>query len=120
MYASPPATVGRWLEPWGWTYQPLGLPSKAASQAVRAGLVARPCEIQARARARAAIVNEAARILEEGIAASPSDIDLVLIYGYRYPVWRGGPIHGSARRPLSPWGEGWGEGVFFRQERSET
>ena len=47
-------------------------------------------EIQSRA--RAAIVNEAARILEEGIAASPSDIDLVLIHGYGYPVWRGGPM----------------------------
>lgn len=47
-------------------------------------------EIQARV--RAAIVNEAARILEEGVAASPGDIDLALIYGYGYPIWRGGPL----------------------------
>ncbi len=59
----------------------------------RKGIVPRAVsagEIQSRA--RAAIVNEAARILEEGIAASPSDIDLVLINGYGYPVWRGGPL----------------------------
>jgi 3-hydroxyacyl-CoA dehydrogenase len=52
-------------------------------------------EIQARA--RAAIVNEAAAILEEGVAASPADIDLVLIYGYGYPVWRGGPLFDADR-----------------------
>ncbi|MGC2631725.1 MAG: 3-hydroxyacyl-CoA dehydrogenase NAD-binding domain-containing protein [Rhodomicrobium sp.] len=59
----------------------------------RKGISPRPvpaAEIQSRA--RAAIVNEAARILEEGIAASPSDIDLVLVHGYGYPVWRGGPM----------------------------
>ena len=56
-------------------------------------------EIQSRA--RAAIVNEAARILEEGIAASPSDIDLVLINGYGYPVWRGGPMFDAGRAGLA-------------------
>jgi 3-hydroxyacyl-CoA dehydrogenase len=56
-------------------------------------------EIQSRA--RAAIVNEAARILEEGIAASPSDIDLVLINGYGYPVWRGGPLFDADRIGLA-------------------
>jgi len=56
-------------------------------------------EIQSRA--RAAIVNEAARILEEGIAASASDIDLVLINGYGYPVWRGGPLFDADRLGLA-------------------
>ncbi len=56
-------------------------------------------EIQSRA--RAAIVNEAARILEEGIAASPSDIDLALINGYGYPVWRGGPMFDADRVGLA-------------------
>jgi len=41
---------------------------------------------------RAAIVNEAARVLEDGIARRPLDIDVVLIHGYGYPVWRGGPM----------------------------
>jgi 3-hydroxyacyl-CoA dehydrogenase len=39
------------------------------------------------------MVVEAACILEEGIAALPSDIDLVLIHGYGFPRWRGGPLH---------------------------
>ena len=43
-------------------------------------------------RAHAAMVNEAARILVEGIAARPSDIDVVLVHGFGYPAWRGGPL----------------------------
>jgi 3-hydroxyacyl-CoA dehydrogenase len=38
------------------------------------------------------LVNEAARILEEGIAARASDIDMVYITGYGFPVHRGGPM----------------------------
>ncbi|HXW21191.1 MAG TPA: 3-hydroxyacyl-CoA dehydrogenase NAD-binding domain-containing protein [Roseiarcus sp.] len=41
---------------------------------------------------RAAIVNEAAKVLQDGIARRPLDIDVVLIHGYGYPVWRGGPM----------------------------
>ncbi|MDE8346187.1 MAG: 3-hydroxyacyl-CoA dehydrogenase NAD-binding domain-containing protein [Acidocella sp.] len=37
------------------------------------------------------MINEAARILEEGIAIRASDIDVVWVYGYGWPVWRGGP-----------------------------
>jgi len=39
-----------------------------------------------------ALVNEAARILEEGIAAKASDIDIVYLTGYGFPLWRGGPM----------------------------
>lgn len=39
------------------------------------------------------MVNEGARILAEGIAARPLDIDLVLVNGYGFPNWRGGPMH---------------------------
>jgi 3-hydroxyacyl-CoA dehydrogenase len=39
-----------------------------------------------------ALVNEAARILEEGIAQRASDIDIVYLTGYGFPVWRGGPM----------------------------
>jgi 3-hydroxyacyl-CoA dehydrogenase len=39
-----------------------------------------------------ALVNEGARILEEGIALRASDIDLVYLTGYGFPVWRGGPM----------------------------
>ncbi len=38
------------------------------------------------------LVNEAARILEEGIATRASDIDIVWIYGYGFPRYRGGPM----------------------------
>ncbi|MDQ3145032.1 MAG: 3-hydroxyacyl-CoA dehydrogenase NAD-binding domain-containing protein [Pseudomonadota bacterium] len=39
------------------------------------------------------MVNEGAKILEEGMAQRASDIDVVWIYGYGWPVWRGGPMH---------------------------
>ncbi|GAB3758535.1 3-hydroxyacyl-CoA dehydrogenase NAD-binding domain-containing protein [Ramlibacter monticola] len=38
------------------------------------------------------LVNEAARILEEGIAARASDVDMVYITGYGFPIHRGGPM----------------------------
>ena len=41
---------------------------------------------------RAAIVNEGAKVLSDGIARRALDIDVVLIHGYGYPVWRGGPM----------------------------
>jgi 3-hydroxyacyl-CoA dehydrogenase len=38
------------------------------------------------------MVNEGAMILEEGMAQRASDIDVVWIYGYGWPVYRGGPM----------------------------
>ena len=38
------------------------------------------------------MINEGAHILEEGIAYRASDIDVVWVYGYGWPVWRGGPM----------------------------
>jgi 3-hydroxyacyl-CoA dehydrogenase len=38
------------------------------------------------------LVNEGARILDEGIALRASDIDLVYVNGYGFPAWRGGPM----------------------------
>jgi 3-hydroxyacyl-CoA dehydrogenase len=38
------------------------------------------------------LVNEGAKILEEGIAAKASDIDIVYLSGYGFPLWRGGPM----------------------------
>ena len=40
-----------------------------------------------------ALVNEGARILEEGIASKSGDIDMVYIAGYGFPIHRGGPMH---------------------------
>jgi 3-hydroxyacyl-CoA dehydrogenase len=39
-----------------------------------------------------ALVNEGARILEEGIALRSSDIDVTYLYGYGFPRYRGGPM----------------------------
>ena len=38
------------------------------------------------------MVNEGAKILEEGIAQRASDIDVVWVYGYGWPSYRGGPM----------------------------
>jgi 3-hydroxyacyl-CoA dehydrogenase len=38
------------------------------------------------------LINEGADILDEGIAAKPSDIDVIYVYGYGFPVYRGGPM----------------------------
>lgn len=39
-----------------------------------------------------ALVNEGARILEDGVAAKASDIDIVYLSGYGFPLWLGGPM----------------------------
>ncbi|WP_100962966.1 3-hydroxyacyl-CoA dehydrogenase NAD-binding domain-containing protein [Bosea sp. FBZP-16] len=39
------------------------------------------------------MVNEGARILDEGIATRAGDIDTVWLNGYNWPAWRGGPMH---------------------------
>ena len=39
-----------------------------------------------------ALVNEGARILEEGVAQRSGDMDIVYINGYGFPIWRGGPM----------------------------
>ena len=39
------------------------------------------------------LINEGAKLLAEGIAARPLDIDLIWIYGYGFPRYRGGPMH---------------------------
>jgi 3-hydroxyacyl-CoA dehydrogenase len=49
-----------------------------------------------------ALVNEGARILEEGMAQSPGDIDIVYLYGYGFPAWRGGPMKQAELTGLAP------------------
>ncbi|WP_435661699.1 FAD-dependent oxidoreductase [Leisingera caerulea] len=41
----------------------------------------------------AAMVNEAARVVGDGIALRPLDVDVTLLNGYGFPRWRGGPMH---------------------------
>ena len=39
------------------------------------------------------LVNEAFKILDEGIASDPADVDVIYLYGYGFPSWRGGPLY---------------------------
>jgi 3-hydroxyacyl-CoA dehydrogenase len=47
------------------------------------------------------MINEGAKILDEGIALRPSDIDVIWIYGYGWPVYRGGPMYYADRVGLA-------------------
>ena len=40
----------------------------------------------------AAMVNEGAKVLADGIALRPLDIDVTFLYGYGFPRFRGGPM----------------------------
>jgi 3-hydroxyacyl-CoA dehydrogenase len=48
-----------------------------------------------------ALVNEGANLLEEGIVYRSSDIDVIYIYGYGFPAWRGGPMKYAEWRGLA-------------------
>lgn len=39
------------------------------------------------------VINEAAKVLDEGIVARPSDVDVLWIYGYGFPAAKGGPVY---------------------------
>jgi 3-hydroxyacyl-CoA dehydrogenase len=39
-----------------------------------------------------AMVNEGARLVEEGVAQRPSDIDVAMVHGFAFPRWQGGPM----------------------------
>lgn len=49
-------------------------------------------------RALAAMVNEAALVIEDRIAQRASDIDVVLVHGYGFPAVRGGPLFWASRQ----------------------
>lgn len=57
-----------------------------------------PALIQARI--VAAMANEGARLLEDGVARRPLDIDLVMVHGFGFPTWRGGPMQEADARGL--------------------
>jgi 3-hydroxyacyl-CoA dehydrogenase len=55
-----------------------------------------PQEIQRRA--LLAMVNEAALLLAEGVASRPADVDVVIVQGYGFPRWEGGPVFWALRQ----------------------
>jgi 3-hydroxyacyl-CoA dehydrogenase len=74
-------------------------PSPVVEQVIRdfaAKQGAAACAVSAEdmlARCLYPMVNEGAKILEEGIALRAADIDVVWVNGYGWPVYRGGPMH---------------------------
>ena len=46
------------------------------------------------------LVNVGAALLAEGVARAASDIDIVYVYGYGFPAWRGGPMHYAEQQGL--------------------
>jgi len=63
------------------------------AERAKKGIVARsftPEDIQNRY--LAAMINEGCKVLEDGIALRPLDIDVTFLYGYGFPRWRGGPM----------------------------
>jgi 3-hydroxyacyl-CoA dehydrogenase len=55
-----------------------------------------PTEIVSRA--LGAMINEAGLLLAEGMAQRPSDIDLVMVHGYGFPDYKGGPLFWASQR----------------------
>lgn len=47
------------------------------------------------------MINEGARILDEGIVARPSDIDLIWVHGYGFPIGKGGPMFWADQEGLA-------------------
>jgi 3-hydroxyacyl-CoA dehydrogenase len=47
-----------------------------------------------------ALINEGARVLEDGFALRASDIDVIYVTGYGFPAWRGGPLFYADRLGL--------------------
>lgn len=86
----------------GYYAYPDGKPQRSTDSTVRAiieqasaerGITRQPLSPeQIRRRALLAMVNEAALLLAEGVAVRASDIDVVLVQGYGFPRWEGGPV----------------------------
>jgi 3-hydroxyacyl-CoA dehydrogenase len=65
-----------------------------AAEAARLGITQRPFEdAEIVERSLLSLANEGARILDEGLAASAADIDVIWCNGYGFPRHRGGPMH---------------------------
>lgn len=95
----------------GWyDYQP-GQRAPVPSQEVNAAIIAESQRLGLQRRSISdaeiverlllALVNEGARLLDEGIAQRASDIDVVYVAGYGFPRWRGGPMFQAQQLGLS-------------------
>jgi 3-hydroxyacyl-CoA dehydrogenase len=65
----------------------------ATEEAAKRGVGRRPItDDEILARIMTALANEGARVLEEGYALRPGDIDVIYGYGFGFPRYRGGPM----------------------------
>ncbi len=84
----------------GWYVYEAGKPSPNTdvekiilAESARKGITRRAIDVQEiQNRILYAMINEGARIVDEKIAARPLDVDMVEIFGYGFPRWRGGPL----------------------------
>ena len=64
------------------------------AESARLGITRRPVsDEEILNRCILALVNEGAKELEDGTAIRPGDIDIAWLYGFGFPVYRGGPMH---------------------------
>jgi 3-hydroxyacyl-CoA dehydrogenase len=64
-----------------------------AAEAARLGIARRAvADDEIVERCLHALINEGARLLDEGVAERASDVDVVWVHGYGFPRWRGGPL----------------------------
>ena len=66
--------------------------------ATRASRLERCADAEIQRRALLALVNEAALLLAEGVAERATDVDVVLVNGYGFPRWEGGPVFWARER----------------------
>jgi 3-hydroxyacyl-CoA dehydrogenase len=76
----------------GGFFGPGGRPASEATAAVEGYGQGRASASDLRDRLVLALVAEAARALEEGVASSPRDLDMGMILGAGFPPWKGGPL----------------------------
>lgn len=71
------------------------------------------------------LVNEGFKILEEGISQKPSDIDVIYLFGYGWPAWRGGPMFWADEevgleyllKKLQEWHQQYPGSVYFQPSK---
>lgn len=94
-----PEEVDRALTDFGF---PSALPTLLARPSVGRGLARRSIGTEElTARCVYSLVNEAARLLDEKLAARPLDIDMIMVQGFGFPVYRGGPLFFADRIGLA-------------------
>lgn len=85
-----PSQIDQALEQFGFAMGPYRLADYPSSKGVGSRIITNKEIVK---RCVYALVNEGAKILDEGIALRSSDIDLVCVYGYGFPRHHGGPMN---------------------------